>query len=407
MTISKEDLKNLLLQADDCGILDEQDVIDKIQAMKSRKEILQNHNQKIWRNDRGVYCTHVYEGGKRRRRERRTLEELEDCLVEFYQAQEERITMKDVCCRWLDEKLSYGEIQRQSYDRYMTDCNRFFKESVQICQKNFRNITSDDIEKFLKETIRDKKLTRKTYKGLATLVNGTFKYGKHKKLIDLSITEVKGDIVLPDKIFARKEAKIEEAIFYEDELDVFMGHLKSHLDIWNLAILLMFQTGLRVGELTALKRKDIGLDCIYVRRTERKVKDSDGHSHVEVQEHAKTDAGYRTVLIPSQAQDTLRRIQALSSGEYLFVNQKGQRIRGTTITKRLYDTCKKLGIARHSSHKVRRTYGTTLLDSGMVDDAVVAEQMGHKSVETTRKMYYFSNKQRKSKALQIQQAINF
>lgn len=37
-------------------------------------------------------------------------------------------------------------------------------------------------------------------------------------------------------------------------------------------------------------------------------------------------------------------------------------------------------------HKIRKTYGTTLIDNN-VDDALVAEMMGHKDISTTKKYY--------------------
>ena len=47
-----------------------------------------------------------------------------------------------------------------------------------------------------------------------------------------------------------------------------------------------------------------------------------------------------------------------------------------------------------------------LLDGG-VDDSLVAEQMGHTDVSTTRKYYYFSTKDEEKKRSQIANAISF
>ena len=57
-------------------------------------------------------------------------------------------------------------------------------------------------------------------------------------------------------------------------------------------------------------------------------------------------------------------------------------------------------------HKIRKTYGTTLLDSD-VDEKFVVEQMGHADITTTKKYYYFSNKSAESKMKQINAAISF
>ena len=388
------------------GILDLKEIAADVDAMK-RKELLSQHTHEIWQNSKGMYLTYVYdESGNRKIRRRKTKEEIEQLLVEHYRKQEEEIYLRDVFEQWIEMKLKYGEIQRQSYDRYKTDFERFFPASEKICRKKFRNINEKDLEEFIKRTIHDKKLTRKTYNGLAILINGIFKYGKHEGYTKLSITHFMGDLELPKNMFEVKERRKEQETFSEEEIPVIRQYLTENPDMWNLGMMLLFQTGMRVGEVTTLKREDIGDHSVHVRRTEFKYKDAAGKCHVGVKEQPKTDAGNREILLPPQAMETLRRIlEKNPDGEYLLMNN-GVRIRGTTLTKRISDVCEKLGLEHHSAHKIRKTYGTMLLD-GSVNDIFVAEQMGHKSVETTRQLYYFSNKSRKNKMKQIEEAVSF
>lgn len=110
--------------------------------------------------------------------------------------------------------------------------------------------------------------------------------------------------------------------------------------------------------------------------------------------------------ILDKVQWTLAQIQKLNPhGEYLFMNN-GKRIRENTFNKRLSSICDILKIDHRSTHKIRKTYGTTLLDNN-VDDSIVSEQMGHSDIATTRKLYYFCNKSEKTKIAQINNAINF
>ena len=103
----------------------------------------------------------------------------------------------------------------------------------------------------------------------------------------------------------------------------------------------------------------------------------------------------------------LRMIKTLNpNGEFLFQTERGQRIRSHALNKHLGDVCKELGIPTRSMHKIRKTYGTTLLDSD-VDEKFVVEQMGHADITTTKKYYYFSNKSAESKMKQINAAISF
>jgi integrase len=57
-------------------------------------------------------------------------------------------------------------------------------------------------------------------------------------------------------------------------------------------------------------------------------------------------------------------------------------------------------------HKIRKTYGTTLIDNG-VDKSLIKAQMGHSDISTTMHYYYFVNKNKDKQREQIKSAINF
>ena len=248
-------------------------------------------------------------------------------------------------------------------------------------------------------------LTRKAYSGLVTLLNGIFKYGKKLGYTSISISTFIKDLYLPKNIFKKNFKDKKKEVFMEDEIPVIIGYLKENPDIWNLALLLQFETGARIGEIATLKKEDIKKHSVLIRRTEVKIKVDDKWKLV-VSELPKTDAGYREIILPPSADWTISKILEINpNGEFLFMD-KGKRIRENTYNKRLNLICEKLNLAHRTTHKIRKTYGTTLLDSD-VNDSFVAEQMGHTDVTTTRKLYYYSNKSYQTKLNQISEAIDF
>lgn len=405
-SLSKEETLQVALRS---GILDIDEISIRIEKMR-REEILSNHPYSIWYSETdNLWKTYLPDSTKKNGRvfrKRKTKEEIEDIIVKFYDNQQEEIYIRDIFKEWSESKLKYGEIQKQSYDRYCTDFQRFFPSNHPICRKKFKNITSLDLTDFIKSTIHDKHLTRKTFSGLRLLIRGIFKYGKSKGYTDLSMAEFFGDLELPNNIFEKKIIDKQNEIFTEEEIPILTNYLKHNIDIWNMGLLLQLQTGMRVGELSALKPEDIHLQYIRVCRTEVKYKNDEGKWKVAIKEFAKTDAGNRELYFPDSVKWTLAQIQRLNPhGEYLFMNN-GKRIRENTFNKRLSTICDTLKINHRSTHKIRKTYGTTLLDND-VDDSIVSEQMGHSDVATTRKLYYFCNKSEKTKIAQIKKAINF
>lgn len=399
------DKKEILQYAVDSGIINLESIKNVVDDM-TKKEILAQHKYAIVQGSDGRWSTRVpLDDGTSAVRHRKTREELEDYLVNYYKELKKSIYIKDVFWKWMNEKLDYGEIKKQSYDKYCAEFKRFFTKDSFICIKKMKNITEEDLERFIKTTIRDMELTRKAYSGLVTLLNGIFKYGKKMGCTTISISTFIKDLYLPKNIFKKNFKDKKTEVFMEDEIPVIIGYLKENPDIWNLALLLQFETGARIGEISTLKKEDIKKHSILIRRTEVKIKIDDVWKMV-VSELPKTDAGYREIILPPSAQWTISKILELNpNGDFLFMD-KGKRIRENTYNKRLNRICEKLNIPHRTTHKIRKTYGTTLLDSD-VNDSFVAEQMGHTDVSTTRKLYYYSNKSYKTKLNQISGAINF
>ena len=399
------DKKEILQYAVDSGIINLESIKNVVDDM-TKKEILAQHKYAIVQGSDGRWSTRVpLDDGTSAVRHRKTREELEDYLVNYYKELKKSIYIKDVFWKWMNEKLDYGEIKKQSYDKYCAEFKRFFTKDSFICIKKMKNITEEDLERFIKTTIRDMELTRKAYSGLVTLLNGIFKYGKKMGCTTISISTFIKDLYLPKNIFKKNFKDKKTEVFMEDEIPVIIGYLKENPDIWNLALLLQFETGARIGEISTLKKDDIKKHSILIRRTEVKIKIDDVWKMV-VSELPKTDAGYREIILPPSAQWTISKILELNpNGDFLFMD-KGKRIRENTYNKRLNRICEKLNIPHRTTHKIRKTYGTTLLDSD-VNDSFVAEQMGHTDVSTTRKLYYYSNKSYKTKLNQISGAISF
>lgn len=246
--ISEEETLQVALQS---GIIDINEISMRIEDMK-RKEILSNHPYSIWYSETDnlwkTYLPDIENKNGRIFRKRKNKKDLEDLIVKYYISHQQEIYLKDVFTEWSESKLKYGEIQKQSYDRYCTDFQRFFPSAHPICRKKFKNITYPDLTDFIKSSIHEKHLTRKSYAGLRLLVRGIFKYGKSKGYTQLSMSEFFGDLELPNNIFEKKLTNKRKEVFSEEEIPILTSYLKHNIDIWNMGLLLQLQTGMRIGD---------------------------------------------------------------------------------------------------------------------------------------------------------------
>lgn len=393
---------DILQYAIDNGMIDLSSVQEEMEK-KNREHYLSLHPYKIWEGNNGKWYTYLLEERGRVLKKRNTEDDILNLVIEFYKSQVEEPTIKNVFKDWINDKLEYNEISKGTYDRYLNDYKRFFKDT-EIEEFKIKNITEDILEDFIRKSIVDHGLTQKAFSNFRTLIFGIFKYAKKKKYTDLSISAFMGDLELSKNVFKRIAKKKEEQIYLEDEIPLAVEYLKSNPTPLNLGILLAFQTGIRTGELAALKPSDVIKRTIHIQRQEIKYKHPETNKCVrEIKEYAKTDAGNRYIIITDSAIETIEKLKEFD-GEFL-VEANGKRILTNSYNDGIRRMCKELKIPTKSMHKIRRTYGTTLID-GSVDESIIMEQMGHSDITTTKKFYYYSNKNQKTKEMQIEKAIN-
>ena len=239
---------------------------------------------------------------------------------------------------------------------------------------------------------------------MRTLLYGTFRMAKKKKYIDYSISNIVKDIEISRKAFRKTVKEDDEEVFTEEELPIILKYLEDNQDIINLGILLVFKTGMRIGELVSLEPKDFCEDRIHIYKTEVKYKTEKGQMKYEVREFPKTEAGIRDIYIPKSCLWILKKIRSKNPfGEYVF-ERNGKRLRAYVFNNRLRTICKRLNIKPKSPHKIRKTYGTILLDSG-VEESFIISQMGHTSIKTTKKHYYRNRKNSDGKSETINSIV--
>lgn len=374
----------VLQYAIDNGIIDTTLIQEQIR-MKKNNELLQKHPYKIWEGKDGKWYSYFPDEGKGRVLRKRNTEKLiKDEIIAYWKKQESNPTISDIYSEWINGKVQREEITKATRDRYNRQYEQCFSD---FGKHKIKNISEYDIEEFVLDTIYNCKLTQKGFSNLRTLILGIFKLAKRKRLVSFSISELMNDMDISKKLFRRNVKNDDEQVFTTDELPKVLDYLKENPDIVNLGIFLLFKTGLRIGELAALKKTDITQNVIHISKTEIRYNDDAGNIVYEVRDSPKTEAGIRDVVVPDSGIRILNRIRLLNPfGEYLF-ERRGKRIRTYVFRERLRNICRKLDITMKSPHKIRKTYGSILIDNN-VQESLVINQMGHTDIKTTKKHYY-------------------
>ena len=367
------------------GIINLSQIEEQIE-MNKRKELLEKHPYKIWEGKDGKWYTYLPDERRGRiLKKKKSKKTIEDDIVEYWRQQMDNPTVKDIYDEWITGKMQREEISKSTKDRY----DRQYQECMNVFGKiRIKSITELDIEDFILSIIHEKSLTSKGYSNLRTIIYGVFRRARKKKLVDYNITEVISDIEISKKMFRKSVKPDSLLVFSEDETNRIIDYiLKTKPDVIGLGILLLFKTGLRPGELVALKKEDVTDKSVSVKRTEVRYKDENGKEIYEVRDFPKTEAGIRNVIIPkSQAWIIKKILDVNSNSEYLF-NRNGERLRTYHFRRRLDTICRNLNIESKSLNKIRKTYGTILIDNN-IQDSIIISQMGHTDISTTKQYYY-------------------
>ncbi|MGF7105686.1 integrase [Lachnospiraceae bacterium PH1-22] len=396
----------LLSIAQEVGTIDEY-TICKAYMKKQDEKYLKMHCHRIWQGKNGCWYTYLDDETRERGvalKKRTTREAIEKIIIEYWKNLENRPLVRELFSVWIGRKEEYAEVKKQTIQKYKKDFKRFF-EGSEIIDKRVEDVTEDDLDAFIRSQILQKELTNKAYSGLRTIIRGMFKMAKLKKWTKISISLFFQDIDLSSSMFKRPTKDFEKEVFFENEIPKIREYLDRSDNFYDWGILLVFETGIRVGELSVLMKSDVGEKSVHITKTEVHYYDEELKKNVRVvQDMAKTDAGDRYVILTDRAKALFKRvISANPDSEYLF-QKRGNRISYNRFNKRLKKACEALSIPPRTMHKIRKTYGTTLLNSH-VDESLVANQMGHTDISTTKKFYYIENHDEESKIVQIQKAL--
>jgi len=392
--LSKE---TLLQYAINEGIIDITYVQEKVE-MNKRKELLERHPYKVWEGNNKKWYTYLPDEDKGRvQKERTNREGIENVVIEYWKRQKDNPTVSDVFHEWNNRRLELKKISSATHLRNTQVFNRHYKE---FGNRKIKNLSQEDFEEFLEEQIPKFDLTAKAFSNLKSVTKGFLKRGKKRKLINFNVEELFQELDTSDTDFKKVIKEDYEEVFNEVEMPIIMDYLKNNLDIVNLSILLMFVTGIRVGELVVLKHDDFDGNTFKIRRTETYFIGEDGKYTRQVKEFPKSQAGVRTIIIPKDYIWIAKTLKIQNPfGEYIFVRNNGRRLTTQAVRERLEAVCKKNNIYPKSPHKIRKTYGSILLDNN-IDNRLVLEQMGHADILCSE-MYYHRNRRSIDKKSQI------
>ena len=230
--------------------------------------------------------------------------------------------------------------------------------------------------------------TTKTIKSLINRgLNFAFEIGLLKERIVISIQLKNQQARKVEALEKQEQARLEKYI---------LGNEKQY----HYGILLSLYTGLRLGEILALKWQNLDIQnkLIYIDKTVSTI--SQNHKSLIVESLPKTQSSIREIPISKQLLIILKQLKIKSTTDYVIVSHNNKQIKPRAYQKSFENLLKKLHIKHYGFHALRHTFATRLLENG-VDIKTISELLGHSSPTITLNRYVHTNLQNKRKAMEI------
>ncbi len=155
-------------------------------------------------------------------------------------------------------------------------------------------------------------------------------------------------------------------------------------------VIICLYTGIRIGELLALKWSDIdfGNMMMFIDKTCHSGRDKDGRFTL-ITDAPKTESSRRAIPIPCRLTSMLCDMRDGATSEHIIASSTGDRVAVRSYQRSFERILSALGVRRRGFHSLRHTFATRALERGM-DVRTLSEVLGHKNPSVTLDRYAHS-----------------
>lgn len=278
---------------------------------------------------------------------------------------------------WLNTYKAYS-VKQSTYDRLVTSAKAL--QPYFIASMPIGEITSIHIQKYVNE-LAESGYGLSTIKKQMRIVTAPLKQAS--ALHQIPANPAIG-IKIPVRYSMRNSEKTAEAYSLEEQEKLFRV-LNLNTRPGYPAIALMIETGLRVGEVLALRWRDVQLSRkrLTVRSTVVRLANK---KQSFVQDCAKSESSNRVVPLTPRAIDLLAPLYAERFNEWVFNNSDDERLSYEALRYQTRCACRDAGIQYRGEHVFRHTFATNCYHKG-VNIKILSRLLGHADVNVTYNIY--------------------
>lgn len=304
------------------------------------------------------------------------------------------MVFQDILEMWLSEKKKY--VKESTYAYYSFEVQNYIMPM--LGNKAIHEITEEYIQGIVlhwqKEGMENgHPLKKSTVQNLVVLLKQVLRYAAKKKIIENGMLEIH---------FAPETESKKIQVFSKEEQNRLIQAILDELSYRTFGILLCINSGMRIGELCALKWSDIDLRrrIIHIDKTLQRIYIQNATPRTQIIiTSPKTATSIRDIPMSDKVFEIVSQLPNINREGYVLSNEK-QYIEPRTFRKFYSNFLARHGIDIKHFHCLRHTFATRCIENGG-DYKSVSEILGHTTINTTLNMYVHPQMEEKKKCVDM------
>lgn len=295
-------------------------------------------------------------------------------------------TVKEIAAAWKEDKRPY--VKRSTMAAYVLILENhvlpYFGES--------NSLHEQAVQAFVLQKLGTG-LSVKTVKDILIVLKMVMKFGVKNEWM----TYYEWDIKYPTTS-ANKELDVLSVINHRK----ILCYIQSHFTFTGLGVYISLNTGMRIGEICALKWGDINAEegIISVHRTIERIYIIEGEKkHTElVIDTPKTKNSRREIPMSKDLLAIIRPLKKVVNDEFYVLTNDERPTEPRTYRNYYNALMEKLGVPKLKYHGLRHSFATRCIEAGC-DYKTVSVLLGHSNISTTLNLYVHPNMEQKKRCI--------
>lgn len=288
---------------------------------------------------------------------------------------------------WKKDKKQYVKISTYSAYCLLVD-NHLIPEF-----NGKEDITEELVQSYVLKEL-NKGLNEKTIKDILIVLKMILKFGVKNGMLEYRQIDIK---------FPTNHDKKMVEVLTRDHQRKLMDYLNDNFTFKNLGIVICLSTGLRIGELCALRWQDIDTEesIIKVRHTIQRIyiTDEGDRKYTKILiDTPKTKESIRDIPLSTNLSKILKPLKKVVKDEYFVLTNDINPTEPRTYRNYYKRLLNKLGIPNIKFHGLRHSFATRCIEINS-DYKTVSVILGHSNISTTLNLYVHPNKEQKKKCI--------